>query len=186
MVSEIMSVQQAIEGIIETLQKISQDTIPLGHIGVKRPLSEDDLPTVVVSVKEIKELFSGIGNLIGIQKEDAGRISEIRGSKISGIFQVNIWGLSAEKIDEITAAIIDIIAENKADLRKSGFLYLSMVNDIYPSKLSTDSMKEVMVRLIEYQVILEFIHKETFGPDEIIREIKVDIKDTFDEKMTIK
>lgn len=153
---------------------------------MKRPVSEDDLPTVVISVKNIKESSSGIGNFIGVQKDDAGRISEIKGSRISGIFQVNIWGLSAERIDEITTTAIKAIAENKAVLGESDFLYLSMVDDINPYKLSTDSMKEVMIRLIEYRGIFEFINKESFGPDETIREIRADIKDIFDENMTIK
>ena len=91
-----------------------------------------------------------------------------------------------ERIDEITTAIIEIITANKTDLRKDGFLYLSLVDEIYPSKLSTDPLKKAIVRLIEYQGVFEFISRETFGPEGIIKEIKVDIDDTFDENIILK
>ena len=179
-----MSIQQAIKRIVETLQKNPRNIIPLGHIGVKRPMSEDDLPAVVISVKNIEESSSGIGNFIGTQKEDADRISEIKGSKISGIFQINIWDLSADRIDEITTDIIEIITANKTGLRKDGFLNLSLVGEIYPFKLSADPPKEAMVRLIEYKGMFEFINRETSGPEEIIKEVHVHIDDVFDENQT--
>lgn len=184
--SEIASIQQAIKRIVETLQKIPPEIVPSGHVGVKRPVTEDDLPAVVILAKNIKESGSGIGNFVGIQKEDADRVSEIKGSKLSGIFQVSVWDISADRIEKIIVVIIETITANKTDLREAGFLYLSLVNEIYPSKLSADSLKEVIIRSIEYQVIFEFISRETLGPEGIIREIKVNLKDTFDENIILK
>lgn len=182
-VNEITSIQQAINRIAETLQKIPQNIIPPGHIGVKRPISEEDLPIVVISVKNIIESSSGIGNFIGIQKEDTGRVSEIRGSKISGVFQIRIWDLSVDKVDEITTAIIETITADKTGLRKDGFLDLFLVGEIYSSKLSADPPKEAMVRLIEYKGMFEFVNRETFDPEEVIKEIHVHIDDVFDESV---
>lgn len=183
---EITPIQQAIKIIVETLQKTPQAAIPPGHIGAKQPVSVDDLPAVTVSAKNIKESGSGIGNFIGIEKEDADRVNEIKGSKLSGIFQISIWDLSVDKIDEITTAVIETVTANKTDLRKEGFLYLSLVDETSPSELSADPLKKVTVRSIEYEAIFEFISRETFGPEEIISEIRVNIKDTFDEKMILK
>lgn len=178
-----MSIQQAINKIVETLQKIPQNIIPPGHIGVKHPMSQDALPTIVISVKNIKESSSGIGNFIGIQKGDVDRISEIKGSKISGIFQIKIWDLSADKIDEITTSIIEIITANKIGLRRDGFLNLSLVDEICPSKLSADPPKEAMVRLIEYKGMFEFINRNISCPEEVIKEVHVRIDDVFNENV---
>lgn len=186
--NDITPIQQAIKKIIETLQNIPQNIIPSNHVGMKSPIAKNDLPTVVISVKNIKELSPGIGNFIGIQKEDTDRVSEIKGSKISGVFQVNIWDLSPDRIDEITTAIIEIITTKKIDLEKDGFLYLSLdsFGEIAPSKLPTGPLKDAMTRLIEYQLIFELINRETFGPEGIIKEIHANIDDTIDEKMIIK
>lgn len=188
MVIEIIAIQQAIKRIVKTLQKIHPNVIPSGHIGVKRPASEDDLPAVVISVKNIKESSSGIGNFIGIQKGDVDRISEIKGSKFSGIFQVKIWDLSDARIDEITTAVIKIINTKKIALEKGGFTYLSLysLGEICSTKISTDPSKEAMVRLIEYQGIFELINRKNFGPEGVIKEVHVHIDDIFDENMTVK
>ena len=185
MVSEITPIQQSIKRIVETIQKIPSSIIPPDHIGIKQPVSENDLPTVIISAKNIKESSSGIGNFIGIQKEDTDRVSEIKGSRVSGIFQVNIWDLSVDRIDEITTAIIEIINVNRTDLKRDGFLYISHGNEMYPSKLSTDSLKEAMTRSIEYQGIFEFINRETC-PERTIKKIEVKIDNFHHEKMIIK
>ncbi|MPN03660.1 hypothetical protein SDC9_150892 [bioreactor metagenome] len=83
------------------------------------------------------------------------------------------------------AAITETITANKNDLRRDGFLYLSLIGESYPSKLSTDSLKEVMTGIIEYQVIFEFINRK-ICPEGTIKEIKVNIYDFFNENIIIK
>lgn len=185
--SDITPIQQAIKKVIETLQKIPQNIIQSSHIGTKWPASKTDLPTIVVSVKNIKELSPGIGNFIGFQREDAEHVSEIKGSKISGLFQINIWDMSADKIDEITTSAIEIISSKKLELEKEGFLYLSLdsFGEIAPSKIATGTLKNAMTRLLEYQVVYELINKEIYGPGGVIKEIHATIDEVFDEKMTI-
>lgn len=186
--SEIIPIQQAIKVVTETLRNISQNIILPDHIGVKRPIYESSLPTVVISAKDLREFGPGIGNLIGAQKADEDRVSEIKSSKISGIFQMNIWDQSDAKIDEITTAILEIINTKKIDLEKDGFMYLSLKSfgEIYPAKLSTNPQKEALVRLIEYQGTFELISRETFGPERAIKEIHVHIDDILNENMILK
>ena len=188
MVRDITPIQQAIKKIIETLQQIHQNIIPSNHIGVKLPMSKNDLPTVVISAKNIKELSPGIGNLIGIVRVDAEHISEIKGSKVSGLFQLNIFAISAEKVEEITTAIIGIISEKKVELEKGCFLYFSLesIGDIAPSKITSGLRRDVWSRLLEYHGMYELIDKETYGPEGFIKEIHAHIDDVFDEKMIIK
>lgn len=187
MVSDITPIQQAIKKIIETLQKIPQNIIHPDHIGTKWPVSKTDLPTIVVSVKNIKELSPGIGNFIGFQREDAEHVSEIKGSKIRGLFQINIWDMSTDKIDEITTVAIEIISSKKLELEKEGFLHISLdsFGEIIPSKITTDTLKDTMTRLLEYQVVYELINKEIHGPERIIKEVHATIDEVFDEKMII-
>lgn len=190
-VSKITPVQQAIKRIIETIQKIPPNTIPPDHIGLTGPVSEGDLPAVVVSVLNIKELSSGIGNIIGIQKEGKDRISELKGSRVSGIFQLDIWDLSADRIDEITTAIVEIINANRTYLKREGFLYLSHGSEMSLTKLSTDPMlstdsqKGLMTRSIEYQGIFEFINRKPC-PEGVIKKIEVKIDNLHHENMIIK
>jgi hypothetical protein len=185
MVNEITPTQQAIKRIIETIQKIPQNIVPPDHIGTKKPVSENSLPTIVISAKDIKESSSGIGNFIGIQKDDRDRVFEIKGSRVSGIFQINIWDLSASKVDEILTAINEIITANKNDLKRDGFLYLSLIGETYPSKLSTDPLKEAVIRTIDYQGIFEFVDREICR-EGTIKEIKVNLDGFFSEKVIIK
>jgi hypothetical protein len=185
MVSKMTPIQQAIKIIIEVLRSIAQDTIPPDHIGVTCPLSEGDLPTTVISAKDLKEIDPGIGNFIGFQKNEAKRFSEIKSSKIRGTFQIKIWGQSIASTDEITTAVIETIETKKMDLKKGGFMYLSLnsFGEIIPAKLPIDPPKVAMVRLIEYQGIFELINIETFGPEGIIREVHVHIDSEFDENI---
>jgi histidinol phosphatase-like PHP family hydrolase len=87
MVSDITPIQQSIKLIKETLQKIPQNIILSDHIGMIRPVKSSDLPAIVISVKNIKELSPGIGNFIGIQREDTEIFQELKGSRIRGVFK---------------------------------------------------------------------------------------------------
>lgn len=176
--------------MIGTLQQIPADIIPHDHIGIKWPASNNELPRVVISVRNINELNSGIGNFIGVHREDVEHISEIKGSKISGFFQLNILGITAENVNVITTAIINIISEKKDELEIEGFLSLSLesLGEIVPSKVGSGpfGQKNVWKRLIEYKGVYEHLYKEIFGSGEMIREIHASINELPDEKMIIK
>ena len=95
---------------------------------------------------------------------------------------------TAEKVEEITTAIIGIISEKKVELEKGCFLYFSLesIGDIAPSKITSGLRRDVWSRLLEYHGMYELIDKETYGPEGFIKEIHAHIDDVFDEKMIIK
>lgn len=183
-------IQQALEKIIEFLQQISADIIPHDHIGIKWPASNDDLPRVVISVSNIKELNTGIGKIIGILREDDEHISTIKSLRVSGLFQLNTLDFSPKVIDAITTAFIEIISQKSDELVKEGFIDFSLESISEIALLKNGSTffgrRDVWNRLLVYKGIYELIDKETFGSGSMIKEIHASIGDVNDEKIILK
>lgn len=155
---------------------------------MKWPINKNDLPVITISAKNIKELNPGIGNIVGVQKEYENKFFEIKSSQISGTFQVKIFDLSADTIEKITTTIVENLIVKKFDHEKAGFRFLSMysLGEIALLELAPEPLKNVMIRLIEYQWMFESVNKEIVDSEGIIKEINVRIDNTFDEEIKIK
>jgi len=175
---------ESLNKLITTLKKIPNEIILPEHIGTKVPKVADDLPSIVASIKEIRESPIGIGGIITLEEIEEDAIKEIKGFKAVAIYQIDIWADSPQKIEEITNTMMEILFQNKNELRKRGFVSLSIksVSEIEFAKIGRE---DAWRKKVTYSGIYEMIVSETMGPEGIIKKICVDINSQFRESTEI-
>jgi len=175
---------ESLDKLITILKKIPNEIILPEHIGTKMPKVVDDLPSIVVSIKKITESPIGIGGIISSEKIEENVIKEIKGFKAVAIYQMDIWVNSPQKIEEITNTMMEILFKNKNELRKKGFVSLSIksIGEIESKKIGR---KDAWRKKVTYSGTYEMMVSETMGPEGIIKKICVDINSQFRESTEI-
>lgn len=176
--------EEIVTRILATLRKIDASVIASEHIGIRQPHAAGDSPLIAVSVADLAVTSVGIGELIGSVRDDADRVSEVRGSRASGVLQLEVWAQQLEKVEELSMAISRVLEVARAGLKKQGFLGLqvSSLGAVQERKIS-DGV--ALLRVLQFRVIFEYQDAREIHPEELINTIRVNIDSELDERMEI-
>jgi hypothetical protein len=175
--------QHLINDIIELLKLFLEDMMPSGHIGQGRPGRKQDLPTIAVSIGEIKESPIGIGGMIGIQREEEDQWIEKRGSRISGLLFIEVWATDKTEAMGIANALFQSFEDSKKEIRERGFIQFAEreIRTIEDSAIDNhNAVKMVTVYSVTYETVA------ILEPEEgVISQVHVKITDGFTEEMDL-
>ena len=181
-----MGAWKAVQDFVGILKLIPASVLPQSHIGVGLPVKEADLPALVVAISEVKEMATGLGGLVSLEKVAGEQWKEVLGSMSSGLLMIEVWAATAEKILELTNAVFQHLETSKAKVSGAGFLKFANqeVRPIEEVKLGSSDSKALRMA-IGFSIIYEEVKSSTTGPGGNIKEIHVDIHDQFDESLNI-
>jgi hypothetical protein len=176
---------KAVQDFLSIL-KLVPASLPVDHIGLGLPIQEADLPALVVAISEVKEMSTGLGGLVSLEKIAADQWKETRGSRSSGLMRIEIWDSTAEKIMELTNAVFAHLDASEAQVKSAGFLKFTTqeVRPIEEVKLGVSESKALRTA-IGISIVYEEIKSSTTKPGGIIKEINVGIRGQFVESMNI-
>lgn len=180
-----MGAWNAVQDFLQILNLISASVLPADHIGVRLPVEDTDLPALVVAISAVKETPIGLGGLVSLDKSGE-QWKETRGGRSSGLMWIEVWDSTAEKIMELTNAVFKHLETSQTQVSNAGFLKFTTreVRPIEEVKLGAGDNKALRMA-IGFSIVYEERKSSAIGPGGIIKEIKVDVRDQFDESMSI-
>jgi hypothetical protein len=183
----MIPVQEALKELIAILSCIPSTLVPPKHIGFIWPRTDNDLPAIVLTMREIVEQPVGIGKLVGMVREEPDGFTEISGIKVKGIFQLAVLATSPENVDEMSWAAADCISKKMEAADVKGFLEISpeSIGEIMP-RVFKPSGYQFWERIMEYRGTFEGIDLITPPQGGVIKEIQTTIDEGFHEKFIIK
>jgi hypothetical protein len=178
---------QAIQELIQILQGIPAGTIASNHIGATRPGATADLPAVVVAVTEVQESLAGIGGLVGTRKLSDTQWSSTSGSWASGRFSLEVWAKDEAKATAVADALFGALSGPVDTLAIAGFIRLATtsVGPIQQAVVGATGSTTALMLPIGCSFVFEAVAPEEIGPDGIIKQVHVEMTDTFDEVMDL-
>lgn len=180
-----MGAWKAVQDFLAIL-KLVQASVPPDHIGVGLPISEADLPALVVAISEVKEMPIGLGGFASLERVAPDQWKEMRGSRCSGLMTIEVWDSTAEKIMELINDVFKHLETSQTQVSDAGFLKFTTreVRPIEEIKLGASDAKALRMA-IGFSIVYEEIKSSTTEPGGTIKKINVDIRDQFDESMNI-
>jgi len=178
--------------LISEIKDALKEILPEGLKGIVRdtlPFSVEQLPAIIIFSLEHQEAPVGIGDIIGTARQDIIDTGTIKGTRIIGHFLFDLWvqksGDGLEEIENRAKEIMAVIDTKKIELRKKGFLKISISqikqSEIIKKDVLWSGNQDVWRKGIDYQVIYEkaFIEESA----EVISEIRVDIDTEYKESI---
>lgn len=174
----------------ESLKKI----LPSGLQGMVRdtlPTSPAQLPAIIITSLECQEASVGIGDMIGTTRQDMIETGRIKGARMVGVFQFDLWALKSdtglEEIESRGNEIMEAISIKKTELWQEGFLKISLSLIEMPETVAGGEFwkdkQDAWRRGIDYRVIYEKTFTE--GSEETISQVVLNVDGKYKEQLSI-
>ncbi len=150
--------------------------LPPEHIALKRPYTKDDLPVIVLSAKDMRELPLGIGRVLENERISDKQWKESVGAKVAGDLSLEIWAANGAEVRTIAETVFQLINNFQKHLYNIGFVKICAAK-ISPIETIEISDGTPAVIVIIFSIVFEEINTTTVGPGGIIKQVQATFND---------
>jgi hypothetical protein len=168
---------EALQSLITLLKTLPPALVAQDHIGLRRPSVVTDLPRLVVSVSDVKDLQAGIGGIVGSHPVSSTSWASDTGVLTSGIFTIEVWAGAETTLVNLATKVFGVLEDSTA-AADNGFGTLA-VQSVGPMDATTlfvpAGTATALLLPVGCAFSFEAVTSIETGPDGIIKQVQADV-----------